>query len=31
VLADAAVAIIAGFGAMSYELALRGLVNKLSA
>jgi 3-dehydroquinate dehydratase II len=30
VLADAAVAIIAGFGAMSYELALRGLVNKLS-
>lgn len=31
VLADAAVAIIAGFGAMSYELALRGLVTKLSA
>ena len=30
VLADAAVAIIAGFGAMSYELALRGLVGKLS-
>jgi len=30
VLADAAVAIIAGFGAMSYELALRGLVTKLS-
>lgn len=31
VLADAAVAIIAGFGAISYELALRGLVTKLSA
>ena len=31
VLADAAVAIIAGFGAMSYELALRGLVTRLSA
>ncbi len=30
VLADAAVAIIAGFGAMGYELALRGLVGKLS-
>jgi 3-dehydroquinate dehydratase-2 len=30
VLADAAVAIIAGFGAVSYELALRGLVTKLS-
>ena len=30
VLADAAVAIIAGFGAISYELALRGLVTKLS-
>lgn len=30
-LADAAVAIIAGFGAISYELALRGLVTKLSA
>ncbi len=30
VLADAAVAIIAGFGAISYELALRGLVAKLS-
>jgi len=30
VLADAAVAIIAGFGAMSYELALRGLVTRLS-
>lgn len=30
VLADAAVAIIAGFGPMSYELALRGLVKKLS-
>ena len=29
-LADAAVAIIAGFGPMSYELALRGLVGKLS-
>lgn len=29
-LADAAVAIIAGFGAVSYELALRGLVKKLS-
>ena len=29
-LADAAVAIVAGFGAMSYELALRGLVGKLS-
>jgi 3-dehydroquinate dehydratase-2 len=28
-LADAAVAIVAGFGAMSYELALRGLVGKL--
>ncbi len=31
VLADAAVAVIAGFGAASYELALRGLVGKLSA
>ncbi len=31
VLADAAVAIIAGFGAYGYELALRGLVKKLSA
>ncbi len=30
VLADAAVAVIAGFGAGSYELALRGLVGKLS-
>ena len=30
VLADAAVAIIAGFGAISYELGLRGLVTKLS-
>ena len=30
VLADAAVAIVAGFGPMSYELALRGLVGKLS-
>jgi 3-dehydroquinate dehydratase-2 len=29
-LADAAVALIAGFGAMGYELALRGLVAKLS-
>lgn len=29
-LADAAVALIAGFGAMGYELALRGLVSKLS-
>jgi len=29
-LADAAVAIVAGFGPMSYELALRGLVGKLS-
>lgn len=29
-LADAAVAIIAGFGAVGYELALRGLVKKLS-
>jgi len=29
-LADAAVAIVAGFGAMSYELALRGLVGKLA-
>ena len=29
-LADAAVAVIAGFGAASYELALRGLVEKLS-
>ena len=29
-LADAAVAIIAGFGAVGYELALRGLVEKLS-
>jgi 3-dehydroquinate dehydratase-2 len=29
-LSDAAVAVIAGFGAMSYELALRGLVAKLS-
>ena len=29
-LADAAIAIVAGFGAMSYELALRGLVGKLS-
>lgn len=28
-LADAAVAIVAGFGPMSYELALRGLVGKL--
>jgi len=31
VLADAAVGVIAGFGAMSYELALRGLVGRLSA
>ena len=31
VLSDAAVAVIAGFGAMGYELALRGLVGKLSA
>lgn len=31
VLADAAVAFIAGFGATGYELALRGLVAKLSA
>jgi 3-dehydroquinate dehydratase-2 len=30
VLADAAVAIVAGFGAISYELALRGLAKKLS-
>jgi 3-dehydroquinate dehydratase-2 len=30
-LADAAVAVVCGFGADSYELALRGLVNKLSA
>ena len=30
VLADAAVALIAGFGATGYELALRGLVAKLS-
>jgi 3-dehydroquinate dehydratase-2 len=30
VLADAAVAVIAGFGAMGYELALRGLVKMLS-
>ena len=30
-LADAAVGVIAGFGAMSYELALRGLVNRLAA
>ena len=30
-LADAAVGVIAGFGAMSYELALRGLVARLSA
>jgi 3-dehydroquinate dehydratase II len=30
-LADAAVGVIAGFGAMSYELALRGLVGRLSA
>ena len=29
-LADAAVAIVAGFGPMSYELALRGLVGKLA-
>jgi 3-dehydroquinate dehydratase len=29
-LADAAVALIAGFGAMGYELALRGLVARLS-
>ena len=29
-LADAAVAVVCGFGADSYELALRGLVNKLS-
>jgi len=29
-LADAAVAVIAGFGAMGYELALRGLVARLS-
>jgi 3-dehydroquinate dehydratase II len=31
VLADAAVALIAGFGATGYELALRGLVARLSA
>lgn len=31
VLADAAVAVVAGFGANGYELALRGLVKKLSA
>jgi 3-dehydroquinate dehydratase-2 len=31
VLAEAAVAFIAGFGAMGYELALRGLVARLSA
>ena len=30
-LADAAVGIVAGFGAIGYELALRGLVSKLSA
>jgi len=30
-LADAAVAVVCGFGADSYELALRGLVRKLSA
>jgi 3-dehydroquinate dehydratase-2 len=30
-LADAAVAVVCGFGADSYELALRGLVKKLSA
>lgn len=30
-LADAAVAVIAGFGGTGYELALRGLVRKLSA
>ena len=30
-LADAAVGIVAGFGAISYELAFRGLVSKLSA
>jgi len=29
-LADAAVAVVCGFGADSYDLALRGLVNKLS-
>jgi 3-dehydroquinate dehydratase-2 len=29
-LADAAIALIAGFGAMGYELALRGLVSRLS-
>ena len=29
-LSDAAVAVIAGFGAMSYELALRGLVARLA-
>lgn len=30
-LSDAAVAVVVGFGAMGYELALRGLVAKLSA
>jgi 3-dehydroquinate dehydratase-2 len=30
-LADAAVAVVCGFGAESYELALRGLVHKLAA